>query len=315
MRKYLFLLLCITGITAMLTVTTLSVRLWAAHNPADQLLYLSQADATRGNVSNLYVYDLRTATQHALVTDFLGWGADAAWSPQGDRIAFSMFEDGIVERNIHILDVVSGEVERITGDSSTTDHNSPSWSPDGTRLAYHAFDLAVGPNTDIYTYDLRGSTQLFFYGTEIAQLTPVWLPDGQSLLFVSISSDRGDYYTEIMSFNSASGESEQLSHAIANPFQPALSPAGDQYAFTDLDSSYSGSTIGIASLEGTALTPIAQDQQGAQAEPVWSPDGEWIAYTNFEPGGSRIYKIRPDGGAPVVITPAGESYRQPHWRP
>lgn len=308
------MLLGITAITAVLTVTTVSVRLWAARNPADQLLYLSQAQASGGDLSTLYVHDLRTDAQHALVKDFLGWGVDAAWSPEGDRIAFSMFEDSVVERNIHILDVVSGEVERITGDGSTTDHNSPSWSPDGTQLAYHALDPATA-SLDIYSHDLEADRQRVVYAAATSDLSPVWSPAGDRLLFVSQANSL--WSSDIVLLDLETGASRRLTDRATGELGPAWSPTGDRYVFASSQGYGERYKLYIGEIDEEINTPllVVAAQGGLQAEPAWSTNGRLIAYTHFTRDGNQIYVVSPDGGEPIAITPPGEAYRQPHWRP
>ena len=66
--------------------------------------------------------------------------SDAAWSPDGSRIAFTrcrgscdiyvMNADGSAQTNLHVI-----------GDA----YSRPSWSPDGTRLAYSWLTACIVP--------------------------------------------------------------------------------------------------------------------------------------------------------------------------
>ena len=50
-------------------------------------------------------------------------------------------------------------------------------------------------------------------------------------------------------------------------------------------------------------------------QPVWSPDGKWIAYVTWTAGGGEIWKIPASGGAPKLLTENSAFYSDPAWSP
>jgi Tol biopolymer transport system component len=282
-----------------------------------ELLYISQPRPD-GNAT-LYVTDLRGGVTHGLL-DFLGWGSDAAWSPDGRRIAFSAFQDSAVQRHLYILDVSSGQIRQITtGDG---DHNSPAWSPDGRYLVFQAFAegraLPVSLNQrssswDLFRYDLQtGQTQLL-YTSAAHNGTPAWSPDGRSIAFISISNvvpGTDDIYL----LDLQSGAVRNLTDGLGAAMTPAWSPDG-RLAFAANDGgSYNLFTI---EADGDGLQRLTDDPVN-DYKPAWSPDGRRIAFATSRPsaGDLNIYVIDADGyGVPRRVSPGREGYRQPHWRP
>lgn len=87
------------------------------------------------------------------------------------------------------------------------------------------------------------------------------------------------------------------------------SPDGSQVAFSSLTHLY---TAGIES--GAPRRLIAGP--GTQYQPVWSPDGEWIAYSNWTNGDGAIWKARADGsGTPQRLTTSPAYYQYLAWSP
>ena len=88
------------------------------------------------------------------------------------------------------------------------------------------------------------------------------------------------------------------------------SPDGERLAFMALHRLYvvehpDGESVELADLSGT------------KHHPVWSPDGEWLAFAtwSFEEGG-HIYRVRTNGGAePERLTTAPALYQQLAWSP
>jgi Tol biopolymer transport system component len=54
---------------------------------------------------------------------------------------------------------------------------------------------------------------------------------------------------------------------------------------------------------------------GADTDPVWSPDGQQIAFNSDRDGNTRIYVMNADGSDQRALTPPGGSDYDPAWAP
>ena len=88
-----------------------------------------------------------------------------------------------------------------------------------------------------------------------------------------------------------------------------VSPDGEQLVFDLLGDLY---LLPIEGGEAQALTSgVAWDMQ-----PVWSPDGERIAFTSDRGGGDNLWVMEADGsGAEPVTTESFRLYNGPSWHP
>ena len=307
-------------ITMLMVATLLSALTFAAVllgeiNPSyNQLLYISQAQITTDNRVTLYIHDLRADIRLPIVEDYLGWGSDAAWSPDGKSIAYSVFEEGEIRRNIYIVDVTTRNSRRITGNTIVTDHNSPTWSPDGRYIAYHAVTPDAGGDLDLYLYDLQEDEQHLIYSNPGQDFVPAWSPAGGYIAFERQSPSRGQ--TSLYILDLSTSKAAPLNDSTAYNVAPAWSPDGTQIAFASQPVPYEGYKIYVINADGTGLELIPTDHPSYLRETSWSPDGHYLAYTHFGNDAYRIYITRADGsGQPRAITPADEWYRQPAWRP
>lgn len=85
------------------------------------------------------------------------------------------------------------------------------------------------------------------------------------------------------------------------------SPDGSILAFTALNRLY---VMQVPNGEPHRLT----DMNVIEAQPAWSPNGEWIVYATWssEKGGN-LYKVQPEGGNPVRLTKQPAIYGDPAW--
>jgi Tol biopolymer transport system component len=149
---------------------------------------------------------------------------------------------------------------------------------------------------------------------------PVWSPDGTRVVF---ASDRGPGVQMVWKrWNDPRGAPGALAQASApeellapgeHPRIPqAFSPDGRFLAFTEnhpdtrRDIWIAPHGSGAGTPYPLVVTPFEDNQ------PVFSPDGKWIAYQSNDAGADVIYvRSFPEGGERVAVSPA-DSYA-PRW--
>lgn len=86
----------------------------------------------------------------------------------------------------------------------------------------------------------------------------------------------------------------------------APSPNGKQLAFTALNELY------LVDLpNGTPKKLVTLNE--TQAEPTWSPDGQWIAFVTWQAEGGKLYKIRPNGSELIQLNKSDGVFQNPVW--
>ncbi|HMA23188.1 MAG TPA: protein kinase, partial [Gemmatimonadaceae bacterium] len=179
----------------------------------------------------------------------------------------------------------------------------PALSPDGKLVAYSAAHglLTVrqaeggAPVQVVRAPDARGRW-------------PVWLPDGQRLVFVS---PRG---IEIVS--ALGGAPRLLVAGTQLARGVAVAPDGRTFAFLSHDSLFA------QPLDGGPARLVAQTYEAHS--PAWSPDGQWIAYVQgnrqyineIDLGNlahSAIWLAPASGGKPPAVTDERSLHASPAW--
>ena len=245
----------------------------------------------------------------------------------GDRLIYLMNTQGKILREPFVIGPV-----RLYG---------LTWAPDGRSFAYY---LSQNGNSDIYVMDVRTKAhrQLTFEGAR--DWSPAWSPNGKWIAFVSERAGNWDIYRM-----DANGKNVKQLTDMGNCIRPTWSPDSESIAFTSSSFLYVMDTEGkrlkrlVAtdafahctwSLDGKQILFSANvggwkeelfsidvngghqrqltwlDRPVSISEPMWSPNGKWIAYRLRE-----ILKVEPvlgpgNFGLPIiyVIDTAGDGH-------
>ena len=262
------------------------------------------------------------------VTDGSGRDFDPSWSPNATQLAFIRERDQGAASLYTVNADGSGLVERYAGALS----NSPSWSPDGRRIAISTYRQdGIGGETGVYVVNLDDGTISARIGPPRgASTSPDWSPDGGR---IAITSDWNAFDISFDVFVMAA-DGTGLRDAIYDSwadlptqwyyFSPDWSPDGNKLLVSVCNSGYyvcwPDRWIAVANGDGSALTRIAYD--GAVGAPldwvdpdaVWSPDASTIAYHSTVCRGARrcIRYVRSGGGGSSVTL---EDAHDPAWKP
>ncbi len=151
---------------------------------------------------------------------------------------------------IYLFDVATRKLEQLTNNKQW-DEASPSWSPDGTRLAFtsnHVADPDREPSNQIYVSDAKaGSTEKAItpMTTRVVRGKPEWSPDGKWIAFSESDDKKWGAYN--------------MDHAALVRSDGSAAPARVK-AIEALDRGVSNLRF---TTDGTALTFIITDDRSA----------------------------------------------------
>jgi len=219
-------------------------------------------------------------------------GAPISQSGLTGRIAFDNHDD------VWTIDADGTDLTRLT-DSPGFDFD-PSWSPDGTRIAYRS---ERGGETEIWTMNADGTDRRRL----TAGLSPAWSPDGGLIAFAGPSGHSG-----IVTLIRPDGTGlRQLPHTEGGEY-PSWSPDGTRIAF---NSNLSGDHVmSIAHVDGSNVVDLSSVGEGWQV--AWSPDGQFILFTShrdYTDHNTDVYVMRPDGSDVRRLTQ--QRAYTPAWSP
>lgn len=158
---------------------------------------------------------------------------------------------------------------------------SPSWSPDGTKVAYVSFEMK---KPVVYVQDLVNRKRTVIANYKGSNSAPSWSPDG-SRLAVALSRDG---LTQVYVVNADGTGLRRLTNTNGIDTEPQFSADGSQIYFTSDRSG--GPQIYRMSANGGDARRVTFNGN-YNISPRISPDGKTLAYISRRDGRYQLYAL------------------------
>ncbi len=226
---------------------------------------------------------------------------------------------------------------------------SPSWSPDGRRLAYVSFE---SQKPVVYVHSLADAQRIAVANFRGSNSAPAWSPDGRSLAvaltrdglsqiylvsaagegapvrltsssgidtepvfspdgrFIYFTSDRGGA-PQIYRMAASGGEVSRVTFGSPYNVSPRTSPDGRFLAYI---SRRDGGLVLVMRDLANGSERVLSDG-GREESPSFAPNGRWIMYATRSAGRDSLMAVSIDGRTKHRLSSDAADIREPTWGP
>lgn len=242
------------------------------------------------------------------------------WTPDGKKVLIARNqEDGTSQ--LAFVTVQDGSLQVLK--SVAYGNVRASLSPDGRFIAYHHTPDGKTQDRDIFILAADGSGETPAVQWPSDDVTPVWTPDGSSIIFSSNRTGARSLWSLAIKDGKPSGAPELLKANTGINFLLAISPAGTLYyanPATDRFNIYQADLGPDGKVSGEPRI-AAEGFLNSNLGAALSPDGQHLAYFSARPENFNLV-IRTLSSGVERVFPLVEGFSalfhlggRPHWFP
>lgn len=265
---------------------------------------------SRETGNHLYVADTHRGNLFARASYLLDY---TPFTISPDRRYLAFIRVASIQIEIVIVDLAEDQIHQ-TVDNIGNRIGPLAWSPDSQSLAYTSNQRGTN---DLYTFNLMTSERRWL-AENVAVDVISWSPDGQKIAFVS--SEAAPYTICAAKVDGSTPRCLPRRGARNGANGPAWSPDGEMIAYS---ADYAGNTevylIPVECLDRPSGCE-AQEQRLTSSPtidvgPVWSPDGQHLAYVSNQGGVRGVFIMRRDGSGTRRVSPYSPGGYWTNWSP
>ena len=240
--------------------------------------------------------------------------AGIACNNKGDGIVYVSEADG--DAGIYLVDPDSGDSQAVLQRIAV--HGiQPRWSPDGENIAFVSGDSG---DLDVVVVSVDGEDEILsLTSLEGNEESPRWNAGGDRVAYVTDLDGHSDVYVASFSENDEErGSPVRITSEDTEEFLGDWSPDGQWLVFARRGSEDSQG-LWLRNPDGVNLFQLTS---GNDLAPVWSPEGDAIAFVRNVDGNRDIYLLAPEEdddwrgrvkARSLVASPAAD--HSPDWAP
>lgn len=226
---------------------------------------------------------------------------------------------------------------------------SPSWSPDGRRLAYVSFE---SQKPVVYVHSLSNAQRIAVANFRGSNSAPAWSPDGRSLAvaltrdglsqiylisatgdgapvrlttssgidtepvfspdgrFIYFTSDRGGA-PQIYRMPASGGDVSRITFGSPYNVSPRVSPDGRMLAY--ISRRDVGLVLVVRDLANGSERVLSDG--GREESPSFAPNSRWVMYATRSAGRDSLMAVSIDGRTKQRLSSDAADIREPTWGP
>lgn len=246
-------------------------------------------------------------------------------SPDGLQVTFQSNRSGV--NQVFIMNMDGTGLKQLT--EFELGAETPVFSPDGEHIVFAAY-LAEG-NNDVFVMNPDGSNMTRLTDGPGYDGHPHWSADSTKIVF---NSDRtspepdaawSDRWHEIYTMNADGSDVTRHTNCRGVCTYPGISPDGQLLTFRKTTNT-AGFNWSLGQIEKNSEVFVMDLETGSETNlsnnaafdgwPVFSPNGEWIAFASNRSGPAltgQVWIVRPDGSDLRQVTSGELGHAQPAW--